>query len=181
MSARVQKKIGWRSQNISELPATDTTLREWLITQGNVQHLRYALAHADDGVIWGQFDNGAWTWSSGYIPRISPTLQLSTIQQLRLFGANAELFVWREGIALYGRLITDGVGEAICFDEAQLIWGLPDGTPQGNFQRLSEGAQGLLHAPPVALITNLPQLMTRNYIDFDNDNNAVVVASRLIA
>ena len=181
MSARVQKKTAWSSETVPDLPTNDETLQQWLVTQATTHELRYALTHADDGVIWGQYDDGVWSWSSSYIPRVSPTLLFSTLQQLRLFGANAEVFVWREGTALNGRLITDKAGDKVCFDEAQLMWGMPLGEPQSNFQLMREGAQGLLHAPPTALISDPPQLMTRNYVEFDTNSSAFVCASRLVS
>jgi hypothetical protein len=35
----------------------DHDLKQWLIKQASESNLRYLLAHADDGVIWGRFDD----------------------------------------------------------------------------------------------------------------------------
>lgn len=81
-------------------------------------------------------------------------------------------------------MIQDGTGEKVeYFDEVQLLWGSrnqPEGQPINGFQLMREGAQGLLHAPPVA-VARAGKLMTRNYIDFDGDGCAYVKASRLVA
>jgi CRISPR-associated protein (TIGR03984 family) len=145
----------------------------------------FALAHADDGVIWGRFDQGQWAWSSGIAPA-SPKLHAITLQQLRLFGANGELFLWRSGAGFVGRTIEDNVGESIdWFDEEHLLWGKADGQTTIAFQLMREGAQGLLHAPPTEIAAK-GKLITRNYIDYDADGDydadscAYVKASRLV-
>lgn len=166
----------WKCEPVTARP-TPATFDAWLAGQTNYA---FALAHANDGVIWGRFDNNQWMWSSGIAPA-SPQLRASALQQLRLFGASGELFLWRSGARFAGRTIEDGAGEGVeCFDEAQLLWGKPHGDARSGFQLMREGAQGMLHAPPEA-IAREGKLMTRNYIGYDEDGCALVIASRLVA
>jgi CRISPR-associated protein (TIGR03984 family) len=163
------------------LPADQAGLESWLIHQAKENNLTYALVHADDGVIWGRFTDGRWSWSSDSFSDVSPKLSWVALQQMRVFGPKAEVFIWREAGVFRGRLIQeDGSGEQKYFDEAQLLWGKPDGEARDGFRLMREGAQGLLHAPPVEIATR-GRLMTRNYIDYDQDGCALVKASRLVA
>ena len=179
MSARELKSVAWSCLALNNLPGDQTALQRWLDDQSAAYRLSYALVHADDGVIWGRFSEGHWSWSSDAFPAVSPKLRWITLQQLRLFGPRAEVFVWLDEAGLKGRLIQDEkTGSQKCFDEAQLLWGKPDGAARGGFQLMREGAQGLLHAPP-AEIARAGRLMTRNYIDYDVDGCVFVKASRL--
>ena len=183
MSNREIKPIMWHSEPKMQLPGPQVPqaqFEQWLVNEATQYKLDYGLAHADDGVIWGQFSQGQWSWSSSHSSAISPSLQGKTLQQLRLFGSNAEVLVWREENQWRGRVITDRVeaGSQCCFDEAHLLWGKPHGVAEHGFQLMREGSQGLVHAPPVA-IAQTGKLMTRNYIEFDDDGCAFVRASRL--
>lgn len=166
----------WKCEPIPA-PPTPASFGAWIA--GQTGYI-FALAHADDGVIWGRCDNGRWTWSSGIAPA-SPELRATVLQQLRLFGPDSELFLWRTDAGFAGRTIQDGAGEGVeCFDEDQLLWGKPDDKPQAGFRLMREGAQGLLHAPPEEIAT-VGKLTTRNYISYDDDGCAFVQASRLMA
>jgi CRISPR-associated protein (TIGR03984 family) len=183
MSKREIKPITWHSTPNTDWPKSNSTphqLSDWLVKAATTHDLRFGLVHADDGVIWGQFDHGVWTWSSGHSSGISPKLQEQTLQQLRVFGPSAEVLVWREDNQWRNRLIKDEAesGTQCYFDEPHVLWGKPFGPAEQGFQLLREGAQGLLHAPPVAL-AQVGQLTTRNYVDFDEDGCAFVCASRL--
>lgn len=184
MSERISQKIVWSQRFEAHLPVTNAELGDWFNALGKTHSARYALIHADDGVIWGKFSASGWEWSSTVFPSVSPVLQLKTLQQLRVFGATAEVFVWREGEDLKGRVITDGVGgDSDCFDEDQLLWGYADRAAcqcKNGFCLMEEGSQGLRHAPPEE-IARRGMITTRNYIGYDNDDCAFVLASRLVA
>lgn len=165
-----------------ELPAADSI--EDILRAVQRPGLRYALAHCDDGVVWGrlQNDNAGWLWSSGVVD-VSPPLRAQTLLQLRLFGADAEVFLWREGNTLRGRLIAEGQGErAECLSEAYLLWGEPQpgATAQNGFLPLCESGQGFRHAPP-AEIARAGKLTVRHYVAFDAQGCPQIVASRLVA
>lgn len=162
---------------ITDLP-DESNFEEWLNQQAAQYALTFALAFADDGVIWGRFD-GAWKWS-GESFAVSPPLRWNTLQQIRLFGANAEVFLWRANGAWAGRVIVDGAGEIReYFDEAQLLWGAKDGEEKNGFLLMRDGGQGLRHTPPVK-IANEGKLHTRNYLDYDQDGSMKIIASRLV-
>lgn len=169
----------WMCQTLMPIfGASDTELSVWLASQ---TAYRFGLAHADDGVIWGHFENGGWRWSSGVVAN-SPQLRVVTLQQLRLFGPEGEVFVWRGENGFSGRTITDGQGQAVeYFDEVALLWGMDDdpNAALDGFQPRKHGAEGLRHAPPVE-IANAGSVMARNYVDDDENGCARIVASRLM-
>lgn len=155
---------------------SDQELQDWLTKQTDY---RFALAHADDGVIWGYFENDAWHWSGQAFPTLLPVINFTRLQQLRLFGRDGEVLLWRADSELCGRVIVDEGDEAVkYFDEAQLLWGTAEGEPVDGFKTMREGSQGLRHAPPSA-IADFGMLATRNYIAYDMDNCAYIKASRL--
>jgi CRISPR-associated protein (TIGR03984 family) len=70
--------------------------------------MRWLLAHCDDGVAWGWRDGGGWRLSCDPFPDVSPRLVPDNVQQLRLFGPEAELLLWRADNDFRGRLLTHG-------------------------------------------------------------------------
>ncbi|HEY2090407.1 MAG TPA: CRISPR-associated protein Csx19 [Thermoanaerobaculia bacterium] len=56
---------------------------------------RWLLMHCDNGVVWGRREETAWVLSGSAFPEVSPTPSVRKIQQLRLFGSQSELLVWR--------------------------------------------------------------------------------------
>lgn len=162
---------------IADLP-TESEFAEWLNRQAAQYALTAALAFADDGVIWGRFD-GAWKWSGESFP-VSPPLRWNTLQQIRLFGKDAEVFVWRANGKWAGRVIADGAGDKReYYDELQWLWGARDGEAKDGFALMRDGGQGLRHAPPVKIAIK-GKLQTRNYLDYDEDGRVKIIASRLV-
>lgn len=157
-------------------PPTRETLIKWI--NGQTTYL-FALAHADDGIIWGYFQNNAWHWSSN--PSLnSPRLDGQTLQQLRLFGESGETLIWRTSQGFVGRIIRDNGEHRIDWlDEDHLLWGQSDGAPSEEFALMREGSQGLQHSPPRS-IASVGKIATRNYITYDDDGCAFVQASRLM-
>lgn len=162
---------------ITDLPA-ENEWAEWLNRQAAQYALTCALAFADDGVIWGRFD-GAWKWS-GESFNVSPPLRWNTLQQIRLFGKDAEVFVWRSNGIWAGRAIADGAGDKReYFDETQLLWGAKDDEEKNGFALMRDGGQGLRHTPPVKTAIK-GKLQMRNYLDYDQDGRVKIIASRLV-
>lgn len=155
----------------------------WLEGQAKAHKLKYLLAHADDGVIWGRVDKDGhlltscdalrnakaketWDVSRLATAKISlAPLRLETLQQARLFATHAEIHVWQDGDGVWhGRLIRDvGKGEAHMwlesFDEPQLLWGTHGTQLAYDFTLLEDGAQGLHHAVPMPLILDTAPAM----------------------
>ena len=70
----------------------------------------YLLAHCDDGIIWGYFDEDKQLHvSSGLFGDRSPHLLSdgNNLKQLRLFGSKREILIWKTSNELIGRTITD--------------------------------------------------------------------------
>lgn len=185
----------------------------WLKDKAEKHTLTYLLAHADDGVIWGRVDDQLVTsyealhsdkvqaeWVEWDSPRIVaakkslPPLRIETLQQARLFGEKAELFIWKDGDgAWHSRLIQDAEKDTTpawleSFDEPQMLWGTHGTKLDHGFTLLEDGAQGLRHAVPVPLKlsdspqrfgeTTPPRLVVRHYLN--KDGFAQVVVSRLV-
>ena len=158
----------------------------WLTTQAQRHGLRYLLAHADDGVIWGRIDSDGLHTSHG-IAAQSPQLRAVTLQQCRLFGPSGEIFVWRDQTGWRARLATDNTDSpADRFDEDQLLWGTDVERSEDGFTLLRDGAQGMRHAVPIS-VTNQQleqrqlRLRVRHYITYsEEDGEACVTLSRLV-
>ena len=77
----------------------ESDVKKWLEEQAALYGLRWLLAHAHDGVIWGRLDNSHLITSSEVNPRdqqVSPPLREETLLQARLFAPHGELLLWCE-------------------------------------------------------------------------------------
>ena len=174
-------------------------VKGWLQDRAIEHSLCWLLAHADDGVIWGKVEQGALTTSheaaqgDGEAENVWPPLRVETLQQARLFSKHAELLLWRDGDNVWhARLFRQPAeGEMPAFteaiDEPQMVWGThPRPLGDGGFTLMSDGAQGLRHAVPLAVTgayneQNRPlRLWVRHYIGEDETGFARIVASRLV-
>ncbi|WP_297029166.1 CRISPR-associated protein Csx19 [Thermogutta sp.] len=175
-------------------PITDCSISDvkvWLQTQAVQHNLRWLLAHADDGVIWGELRNGQLVTSESVAPEVSPPLRAETLQQVRLFATRAELLLWRDGDnRWHARLIRDaGHGEKPTFtdaiDEPQILWGTDPQPLANGFTLMSDGAQGLRHAVPLDVRGRFDEssrplrLWVRHYLQDDESGFTRIVASRL--
>ena len=159
---------------------------DWLRQQAKAGDV--LLAHQDDGVVWGKaHKDGDWVTSDAVL-NTSPALKGDCLWSARLFNAQREILLWRDGDGNWqAREIADEVGEGEpafveWYDEPQLLWGDHGKHEVVNgvtFTVLEEGTQGLRHAPPKA-IAERGKLSTRNYIGYDEDGCAFVKASRLV-
>ncbi|MEM9758088.1 MAG: CRISPR-associated protein Csx19 [Pseudomonadota bacterium] len=148
----------------------------WLGATARDLGLRYLLAHADDGVIWGLRDSDAF--ATPY-PAVGAQLRTVTLQEARLFDERGEVLLWRDGVDRFRARVIRPVQESEvptwsqAFEELHLLWGdQPDpnvDNPAEVFTPLREGAQGLRHAPPMPGLTveALPlALRVRHYVTF---------------
>ena len=58
--------------------------------------IQWLLAHCDDGVTWGNFASNAWTLGSTAFADLSPVISTENLIELRLFGKDDELLIWRD-------------------------------------------------------------------------------------
>jgi len=179
-----------------KLESLPTDLRAWMITQANAHTslgLRWLLAHCDDGVIWGEYASGQLKLScdQGAFPvRGGLALRGETLQQARLFGEHAELLLWRRSQVQWNVTLRrdDRGNQAEIIDEGHLLWGyVRDGEiplRNGGFVQLSEGAQGIVHAPPLGDTTptemQRASLKVRHYLGEDDAGVARITHSRLV-
>jgi len=166
----------------------------WLQKNAKDNNLKYLLAHADDGVIWGEFRgtdyNLVTSGDDDVFPQLAK-LRLCTLQQCRIFGKNAEVMLWKVGQNWKARSIEDGhLSKDDYIREQQILWGTqPEGQTKQNFTLVSDGSQGLKHAVP---LTNIPftkdknnlyrpiRLVVHHYIDYDDSGLARIYLSRLV-
>ena len=152
----------------------------WFVGQAR-DGMAILLAHADDGVIWGEVRDGALVLAGSAFPRVAVLLRASTLQQARLFGPTGELRVWRdEKNGFCGVLIRDEESDEVIAEE-QWLWGTRDSEPREKFTLLREGSQGMLHAPPLDELRHNERavLKVRHYITADEQGVATIQLSRL--
>jgi len=158
-------------------------IKKWLEQQAKTHKLRWLLAHADDGVIWGEVrDDGLHLSTSLF----GPELRAKTLQMARLFGEAGELYLWKSNNDWSARLVLEGKGDTKqYYDVTQLLWGTHVDKIEDGFALLHHGAEGLRHAPPIQIPDGeleLPLVLNvRNFVNYDDDGQAYVEFSRLIS
>lgn len=184
MNMPQRKIINYIAQN-ETIKSFEGELQVWLTGQAKAHGLTWLLVHADDGVIWGRYDDqkNALTLSSDAFPDISPTLRESTLQNARLFSPQGELLVWRTPDGFTYRLILDGdesLTQEEAFEETHLLWGAA-ATTQSGFTLMQAGANKLCHALPLELPKGAhASLKVRHYISYDPLGQAAITFSRLV-
>ena len=174
------REIKWINCQIRpvEDKLTEKIFAEWLNRQAQQYRLTCALAFADDGLIWGRFE-GKWHWSGEVFP-VSPRFRPLTLQQIRLFGRDAEVFLWRSNDRWLGRVIIEGEGERHEYlDEPNRLWGRMEGEQKNGFALMQDSGQGLRHAPPLEIALS-GKIYLRHYLAYDDDGCVKIIASRLI-
>jgi CRISPR-associated protein (TIGR03984 family) len=184
------KKLCCRVQPL-EIINFSADLSAWFQKQPKVGDKIWFLAHADDGIIWGQIRKGTLITSDSAFQRISPLLRAITLQQARIFGENAEVRVWRNGSEFQACRLEDQMdNSAEAFDEATILWGNKTEAKTEGFTLVSDGRQGLRHAVPIdvpdsAFGTNPTRrrplrLLIRHYLTYDLEGQARIALSRLV-
>lgn len=160
-------------------------LHTWLAECGRKYGLRWLLAHADNGIIWGDLREEELKLSSEAFGPAELRLDVLTLQQARLFGEAGELRLWQGPGGLSAFLRRDGEGaEAEWLDETYLLWGNLSGETRDGFTELLEGRQGIRHAPPLSFTPSDKRraaLRVRHYLAADDDGVVRIVDGRLVA
>jgi CRISPR-associated protein (TIGR03984 family) len=165
-------------------------LTKYLEEMADKYKLRYLLAHAEDGVIWGEFRDGKLVTADSAFDFL-PKFRCFTLQQCRAFGETSEVMLWRSNDGFKARVIQDeGMKECEYIPENQILWGTKtDKEPNNGFTLVSDGSQGLRHAVPLTGIefNSNPnklyrplRLMVRHYIDEEETGLACIYLSRLV-
>lgn len=170
------------------VPETDPVA--WLTEQAGAHGLTTLLAHADDGVIWGQLQDGVLVTSDAIFgASVSPPLSWTTLQQARLFGSQAELLVWRMNVQFQARLVQDvSSGSGEYYDEFQMLWGTQHKGSRQGFTLVADGKQGHQHALPLSLTAEVfkggqhrpLRLQVRHYLQVTEAGLLQVALSRLV-
>ncbi|MFN9469134.1 MAG: CRISPR-associated protein Csx19 [Pseudanabaena sp.] len=169
-------------------------LRDWLEGKAKKHNLRDLLAHAEDGVIWGRFDENGLKTSGDLLfdkcTKFHPAkLRSQTLQQCRMFGDKCEVMLWKIGKDWKARSIEDTNNQDCLPDEHQILWGTKAEKEKDGFTLVADGQEGLKHAVPLVSIPfdqskNLYRplrLTVRHYLDEDPDTGVVrVYLSRLV-
>ena len=158
-------------------------IKTWMEQQANIHTFHWLLAHADDGVIWGEVRDSGLHLSTSLF---GPELRAKTLQMARLFGEIGELYLWKSDDGWSARLVVDGEGGiAEYYDECHLLWGTHVEKTEEGFVRLRHGTEGLRHAPPMSVpegeLEHPLVLNVRHFVDYDNEGQAYVAFSRLIS
>lgn len=168
---------------------------KWLSEQMHSHELTYLLAHANDGVIWGQFDGEKLITSHDVAPpQYSPPLREETLLTARIFAPAGELLVWPDEDGEWtARLIAEKILPNAtaswdkAFEEQQILLGMKADSLKRDFTLMSEGSQGLFHAVPLKLRWPIDdderrhplRLVVRHYLKEDEYGFTRVNASRL--
>jgi CRISPR-associated protein (TIGR03984 family) len=175
-----------RIEPLGEIPANFADdYGAWIVKRaadflGN-DGIRFALIHADDGVLWGIVDSGHLgipTVGHGQQDDRIPRLRSGTIQQCRIFGKTGELFIWRESEEkLRGRIVIDEAGASYeKIHEPQVLWGR---RVHDLSRSLSEGFT-LIYEPTTGIRQPVPCQITQPELD-DGYRVVLQVAHYLVA
>jgi CRISPR-associated protein (TIGR03984 family) len=154
----------------------------------------WLLSYCHDGVTWGRLNgHQSWQLSSMFFPDLCPTVSESNLLEIRLFGTEREILIWRNGYGFSGRCIIDMQEQdnntPFCpDDEIRILLGskVMD-SPKEGFTRVGM-AGGKEQAVPLECMENdfnsgsWPlRLMIRHYFEEDHVTGSVrLAASRLV-
>lgn len=155
------------------------TLLQELEKLSEISDLKILLAHADDGIIWGELRNHKFEFSSS-----SPAFREETLQQIRVFGEKGELHLWRSENQWHTRLLVEGSGEEKeSIEQCYLLWGDKVESVENGFSFLCHGSQGLRHAPPLIFPEKIIRsgLTVRHYLAEDEAGQMYINMTRLVS
>jgi CRISPR-associated protein (TIGR03984 family) len=156
--------------------------------------IRWALTYSVDGVTWGRCDKTdhgeVWRLGSDVVPEVSPSLRLDAIEEIRMFGDEAEVLMWRASNGLVGRVLRDL--ESVCLEdplrsseESRILRG--DSVRrecENDFTYIcdSTGAEQVipLCVTEDKLRNRKARLVVRNYFEKQTTGAVRVVATRLV-
>jgi CRISPR-associated protein (TIGR03984 family) len=161
----------------------------WLEEQALQYGLGILLAFTDSALVWGKLEDKKFILSSEAFPqKLAGSLNEKSLQQVRLFSQNGEVFLWRTEHGFTARRILDQPevkteeAHKDVIEERYWLWGNQVEQKMG-FTLMVEGQQGFYHAPPFEGLGDKKRLAlrVRHYIQYDKDSHQAYIAlSRLI-
>ena len=153
----------------------------------------WLLAHCRDGVTWGRRDGSGWRLSSTPFPDLCPKISPVNLLELRLFGKQGEILIWRTEEGFQGRHLGDEhnpheASPARPDDEVRILLGdrLVD-SPKDGFTRVATAAGTQQAVPLECSDTDFKggrwplRLKVRHYFESDPETGTVrVAATRLV-
>lgn len=161
----------------------------WLTGEGpppaDQRAVRFALAHCHAGVTWGYLDGAVWRLGSEIDPEQCPSPTADSLHELRLFGATAEVLIWRDDDAqLSGRILADDRRDfnpsdpLRPMDEPRCLRGKAAVEKLAGFTRYVD-AGGAQHLAPESFP---PNFGVRHYLEQDPSTGAArIAATRLVS
>jgi len=180
-------------------PLVDSTCRDllaWVVgSRGapTTDGVELLLAYCYDGVTWGRLDRDTRGWQLACLPfpARAPKPKEENLLELRLFGREFEILIWRQGRSFGGRTLRDhpwGQDYLRPIDESRILLGdrLLEG-PKGGFSRVGSPT-GTEQVVPVEVSEDAFQksswplrLHVRHYLEPDEETGAVrIAATRLV-
>lgn len=165
--------------------------------------LKWALAHCDDGVTWGRRtgpDSPGWCFGSQFFLEACPAIRRERLQELRIFGKDAEVLIWRAGVGLRGRVLresdprvdrNDPSNPLRPSDECRIIRGDPPDRDEthiiskSGFSQITDraGAEQVIPIEVSAqqLRKRSVRLCVTHYYEHDDESGSVrIAATRLV-
>jgi CRISPR-associated protein (TIGR03984 family) len=169
----------------------------WIRNESNkpprLENFRWLLAHCDDGVTWGWFDSPGWQLGSQVFSDLCPEISEKNLLELRLFGPDAEVLIWKNDDVLSGRLLADDAplerkDPANPMDQDLVLLGdrTVSTTTQNGFTHIGDerGAEQVVPIECIAIFERRRwplRLKVRHYFEKDNNSGTVrVAATRLV-
>jgi CRISPR-associated protein (TIGR03984 family) len=107
-----QKALKWCTIETLSNEACQVYLRRVINgtdTDKSSKDVVWLLAHCHDGVTWGRFNSATkgWLFSSTPFPTLCPKISESNLLEIRLFGSEREILIWRTENGFSGRCLFD--------------------------------------------------------------------------
>ncbi|HRK74815.1 MAG TPA: CRISPR-associated protein Csx19 [Rhodothermales bacterium] len=153
----------------------------WLNQKAN--GYQYLLAFCDEGVIWGRVEEDKIVFPK---KSVQPLFLDLTLQEVRLFGKNGELYLWKTEDGFHARSIhikktDEDPTWSYQHNEQYYLWGHKVQDIENGFTCLQEGKQGMRHVVPIQVKDSQDlKLVVRHFLTQEGFEPLRVVTSRLV-
>ena len=175
----------------------EQSIKAWIEQQVKDSDIQYLLAHCEDGIVWGTFNQAGTLITSFDIakacpqPKLPPFAQLrpETLWMVRLFGPTNEIRLWKADDIWHAVCVKDADDPEACIEEQQFVWGTDVQAQHDGWSLMSDGRQGFYqwvpkHVPrkdkPYAPTERPLRLTIHHTINYDDHGRAYIAYSRLV-